>query len=254
MPGTNTLMTARDALRAWRANGHAGEAALMLLTPGDFALTEPLVLDARDGNATWQAVHPEQTLITGGKQISGLAAGPDAAWHAAPGFHFEQFFVNGERATRSRFPAEGLLPLGELHVRDLPGKRALITVKVPAEAAAVLTAGAAPWPDRQILVFHKWDTTRYALTAFDPASGTITMEGQPMTSWDPWDAQSRYLLDNCAGPTLAPGTWLLGRAGDLSYHPLPGEAPGKTKCLKVVRRCRRRRGLAQPFKLTMRKT
>ena len=233
-PGTNTLMTARDALRAWRTNGHTSEAALMLLPPGNFALTEPLVLDARDGNATWQASHPEQTLISGGQQILGLAAGPDDTWQAAPGFHFEQLFVNGERATRSRFPATGLLPMGELHVRDLPGKRALITVKVPAQAITALAAGAMPWPERQILVFHKWDTTRYALTAFDRANGTITMEGQPMTPWDPWDAQSRYLLDNCAGPALAPGTWLLGRADNLRYHPLPGETPGKTKCLAPV--------------------
>ena len=234
VPGTNTLMTARDAVRSWRDNGHAGEAAVIVLPTGDYALTEPLDLDARDGNTTWQARTLEKTVITGGKQITCLTAGADDNWHATPELRFEQLFINGERATRSRFPAEGRLPLGDLQVKDLPGKRAQITVKVPAQISTALSADTIPLAEHQLLVFHKWDTSRYALTAFDPANGTLTVEGQPMTSWNPWNAQSFYLLDNCAGPSLAPGAWFLGPAGELNYHPLPAESLGHTEAVAPV--------------------
>ena len=232
--GTNTLMTARDAVRSWRASGHANEAAVIVLPQGDYALTEPLDLDARDGNTTWQARTPEKTVITGGKQITGLTAGANGHWHATPELRFEQLFINGERATRSRFPAEGRLPLGELQVKELPGKRAQITVKVSAEISTALSADTIPLAEHQLLVFHKWDTSRYALTAFDPANGTLTVEGQPMTSWNPWNAQSFYLLDNCAGPSLAPGAWFRGPAGELNYHPLPVESLGHTEAVAPV--------------------
>ena len=234
VPGTNTLMTARDAVRSWRANGHADEAAMVVLPKGDYALTEPLALDARDGNATWLARTPEKTLITGGKHIAGLTAAPDGHWHAAPELHFEQLFINGARATRSRFPAEGRLPLGELQVKELPAKRAQITVKIPTEIITALTADPIPLAEHQILVFHKWDTSRYALSAFDPTNGTITVEGQPMTSWNPWNAQSFYLLDNCAGPSLVPGAWFQGPAGELNYRPLPGEGLDRTEAVAPV--------------------
>ena len=234
VPGTNTLMMARDAVRTWHASGHADEAAVIVLPKGDYALTESLVLDARDGNATWQAGNPDKTLITGGKQIIGLATGPDGNWHATAELHFEQLFINGERAIRSRYPAEGRLPLGDLQIKELPGKRAQITVKVPDAVIAALTADTIPLPERQLLVFHKWDTSRYALTAIDPANDTLTVEGQSMTSWNPWNAQSFYLLDNCAGPSLAPGAWFLGPAGELNYHPLPGETLGLTEAVAPV--------------------
>ena len=234
VPGTNTLMTARNAVRSWHANGHADEVAVIVLREGDYALTEPLILDGRDGNANWLARTPDKTLITGGKHITGLAATPDGHWHAAPELHFEQLFINGERAARSRFPAKDRLPLGDLQVKELPAKRAQISVKVPAEIITALTADPIALAEHQILVFHKWDTSRYALSAFDPTNGTITVEGQPMTSWNPWNAQSFYLLDNCTGPSLAPGAWFLGPAGELNYHPLPGETLGRTEAVAPV--------------------
>lgn len=110
-PGTNTLMAARDAIRAWRAAGHANEPATARLARGEYWLTEPLVLVAQDGNTTWLARDPEHTVISGGQRVAGFTPVQAGRWHATTNLRFEQLYVNGLRATRARLPVEGFFNL-----------------------------------------------------------------------------------------------------------------------------------------------
>jgi len=231
-PGTNTLMLARDAVRAWRAQRHAEEAATLLLAPGEYALTETLTLDARDHDETWTTPDAQRVLITGGRRITGFAADPAGVWHASTGLRFEQLYVNDRRATRAHLPATGYFAIETVRQEDLPAGKVRLIVKLPAGKSADSLPDPSALRDAQILVFHKWDTSRYRISALDPAAGTITTVGERMQTWNPWDARSRFILDNClGGHPLPPGIWFLDPQGALSYCPRSGEQMGKAEVI-----------------------
>jgi hypothetical protein len=235
VPGTNTLLAARDAVRAWRASGHPDEAAVIRLSPGQYALTEPLKLDARDNQVTWMARKAGQASITGGRRISGFTADADGIWHAHTDLHFEQLYINGRRGTRARFPIAGYFRMQDVRQEDAPNGKVRLTVKVAATNAAFLHEDPAALREAQLLVFHNWDTSRYRLASVAAAAGTFSVVGERMQPWNPWNAQSRFLLDNYAGgQPLPPGSWFLDDQGTLSYCPRNGERIAGTEFVAPV--------------------
>jgi hypothetical protein len=231
--GTNTLIAARDAVRAWRAAGRAGAAAVVRLARGQYWLTAPLVLAEQDGNATWEARDPKSTVISGGRLLGNFVPDTAGIWHIKTSLHFEQLYVNGRRATRARSPARGFFDIQSVTQEELPGGSARLTVKVPAAALSALPVDAAALHEAQILVFHKWDTSRYAVSSRQ-ADGAITVQGQRMQTWNPWDTNSRFFLENSRLMLTEPGSWFLDASGDLNYLPLAGQQPDGTECVAPV--------------------
>lgn len=223
VPGTNTLLVARDAVRAWRSAGHPNAPATIQLLRGDYWLTETLALDGQDGNVAWVARDPAHTVISGGQCIMRFTNDVAGIWHATTGLRFEQLYVNGRRAIRARSPAAGFFNIAGVKQIELPDGNARIIIKVPAAAIATLPTDAAALHQVQILVFHKWDTTRYLVSSFDAAADTITVEGKQMEPWNPWNDQSRFILENSRVMLTQPGSWFLDQSGDLSYLALAGE-------------------------------
>lgn len=234
LPGTNTLMSARDAVRAWRAVGHANELATIQLTRGVYLLTEPLVLTAQDGNVTWEARDPKPTVISGGMRINNFVSDASGIWHAQTGRHFEQLYINGRRAGNAQSPAEGFYNISGVKQEELPDGKARLTIKVPPAAIAAMPDDAAALHQVQLLVFHKWDTSRYAVASFDAAANTITVQGERMTSWNPWNTQSRFILENSRRMLTQPGSWFLDARGEVSYLPQPGERIDKTEFIAPI--------------------
>jgi hypothetical protein len=227
-PGTNTLIAARDAVRIWRAAGHVGEAAEIRLARGEYRLTEPLLLAAQDGNATWTARDPQNTFIGSGEHPAPLTAGTDGVWRTQTELRFEQLFLNGRRLTRARSPITGFFKLENVRQEMLPDGKARLSAQIPAAAFAALPTDAAALRAVQLFVFHRWDTSRYPIDAVDAAAKTVSVIGKPMQPSNPWDKDSRFIFDNCQPATsLAPGTWFLAADGELSYRPLTPEKIGK---------------------------
>ena len=227
-PGTNTLTVVRDNVRAWRAAGHPNDPATVRLARGEYVLTGPLVLGAPDGNVTWEAQDPQNTRISGGERIKDFHVNPDGRWQAKPGLHLEQLFVGERRAIRARLPATGFFSVEDVRQEELPEDRARITVQVSADVMAALPSDPAALRAVQMFVFHKWDTSRYAIASVDAAARTITILGKRMQSWNPWDKQSRFVLDNCnATKPMPAGTWFQDGDSVLSYSPLPTERLAK---------------------------
>jgi len=105
-----TLARARDAVRAAKAAGPV----TVLLRGGVYALAEPLAFTAADSGTpeapvTYAAYPGEKPVLSGGRAVQGLKAGPDGLWRASipAGWRFEQLYVNGVRATRARTPNVG---------------------------------------------------------------------------------------------------------------------------------------------------
>ena len=227
-------MAARDAVRAWRAAGHTNGTAVIQLLPGEYWLTQPLTLDAQDGNTTWIAMNPDRTLISGGQPINHFTADATGVWHATTRLHFDQLYVNGRRAQRARSPAKGFYTIAGVKQEELPDGKARLIVKVSPAAIASLPTDPSELRQVQLLVFHKWDTSRYAISSCHAAAGTITVEGERMESWNPWDEQSRFVLENSRRILTQRGSWFLDPSGKLSYLPLPNEDIRQMECVAPV--------------------
>ncbi len=227
-PGTNTLLAVRDAVRSWRAVAGFHQPATIRLSRGDYWLTEPLVLASQDGNVTWEARNPKRTTISGGRRLANFAADKAGVWHAKTELRFEQLYVNGRRATRARWPAQGSANMQGVTQEELPGGKARFTIRVPDAAVAVLPTGEGALHQARILVLHKWDTSWYPISAYQ-AGSTITFQGERLSPDNPWYGQTRFILENAKLMLTEPGSWFLDDTGDLSYVPRRGEHLGKTE-------------------------
>lgn len=226
----DALIAARDAVRAWRAQGHANEAAVIRLGRGAYTLTQPLVLGVQDGNTTWIAPEREKTTISGGVAIKAkwedCGDGVFACQASGPGgaaLHFEQLYVNGRPAVRARMPDAEYFKIGALQHEKQPNGREKIMVRLPDDVVAALPTDARALRDVNLLLLHKWDTTRAFIAALDRSTGVATFEDVRWKPWNSWNDKCRYSIENFRGALNAPGEWFLDRDGRLFLRPRAGE-------------------------------
>jgi len=248
-PGTQaqpfaTFQRAQAAVRASRAS-NPGEGVAVTFATGRYELAEPIEFTPEDSGANpgrpviYRAAPGAEVTLSGGKLITTaweqdpVRPGVWKARVASPkpgetdGWRFEQLWVNGTRATRARQPEcwkfEPILALTEESVpRQGPKMRHLFTVK-PGVVAGLRGLERAALLDVQVVVFHKWDTTREPLEWVSPDQPQFATTGAKMQSWNTMARDSLFFLENWLGALDAPGEWFLARDGWLYYHPRPGE-------------------------------
>lgn len=237
----DALIAARDAVRAWRAAGHTNDTAIIRLKAGTYALTQPLVLEAQDRNLVWYAGDPEDTVISGGRRIT-------SAWEDCGGgifrtqvsgfrsqvLPFEQLYVNGKHAVRARMPDADFFKVGELKHEKQADGREKIMMKLPDDVVAALPEDGPALHDANLLLLHKWDTTRAFIAALDRTTKTATFEDVKWKPWNSWTDKCRYSIENFRGALNEPGEWFLDREGTLFYKPRPGEKMSRAEIVAPV--------------------
>lgn len=245
-PGTQdapfaTLHRAREVLRAWKSPGPLGEAARVVVADGHYELHRPLVFTPADSGTAerpivYEAAPGARPVFSGGRVIGGWKKGADGLWTtkipevANGAWYFEQLFVNGRRAVRARAPNEFYFYMQDVQEDLLPSEAA----RPPSQARQIVQMRPEDYrwledlnPDElrdvNLMVYHKWDNTRRFLDGLDTQRHSLMTRGQVMKSWNPWQRNSRYHLENFRSALDAPGEWFLGRDGTLAYYPLPDE-------------------------------
>ncbi|WP_405660554.1 RICIN domain-containing protein [Streptomyces sp. NBC_00079] len=106
-----TVQAAQAAVRAVNAN--MSDDIVVNLRGGTYPLTAPVTFGTGDSGTNghtvvYQAYNGETPVITGGKAVTGWTAAANGEYKAPVGsLNFRQLYVNGVRATRSRFPDVG---------------------------------------------------------------------------------------------------------------------------------------------------
>jgi len=207
-----TFTRAQQAARAARIKS-PNAAVTVWFGAGRYQLTQPIEFTPLDSGAALDrpvryAAAPGETVeFSGGELIrnwkpDSQRAGvwrtqlPDAEAYRTGARRFEQLFVNGQRAIRARtsnwWEFDRLAGVTEeLH-------------------------------DVQVLVFHKWDTTREWLVSANFEIGSFVSHGSKMKSWNAMK-EGCLFFENYLNALDAPGEWFLDRNGQLYYHPRPGE-------------------------------
>ncbi len=235
------LPAALDLLKKSRAE-HPEQAVDLVLADGTYRLTQPLVLGPEHSGSEAAPVrvlaapgaHP---VISGGVPIRGFRKTAEGNWEVKlSGIEgFDQLWVNGRRAVRARFPDQGFIKakdVAEELLEGPQGKRARQTVTFTLEDLKGLAGLSEAALHRvQFLAYHKWDNTRRFVETVDLQTGKLTVVGQPMKSWNKWDAKTGIILENVRSALDQPGEWFLADDGTLTYKPLPGEDPARAEVI-----------------------
>ena len=235
-----SLHGAQAAVRQLKAQAATAGPIMVEIAGGTYQQREPLVLTPADGGTAavpieYRARPGERPIFEGGRVISGFILDKAGRWTtqipevAAGEWYFEQFYVNGQRATRARSPDTGYFLMQGVDETVLtPGQRiareARQTVLVRPEDIAVLgDLSASQLADVQLVVYHKWDITRRFIEQVNADPPAIVTRGEGMKPWNAWTKDTRYLLENVECALDAPGEWRLDHSGRLTYIPREGE-------------------------------
>ncbi len=227
-----TLEAARDAVRRLRdSHGRLDGPVEIVVAGGTYFLPRTLQLEPCDSGTaacpiTYRAAAGERPVISGGQPIAGWrdttflgrpcwAASVDAGWD------FTQMFVDGQRRSRPRLPAEGYYRFA-----DLPEGHGSYW-RFPVGTAQFAPGEIQPWsnlPDVELVTLHHWFENRLHIAAVDVARCIVSFEHKTRHDlWAEGGLPCRYYIENVA-EAIAPGQWYLDRqAATVYYMPLSGE-------------------------------
>ncbi len=237
-----SITRAQQAVRDARVS-RPDQAVTVHLQAGHYTLDQTVVFTHADsGHSAERPVRYQgsgDVVLSGGQQISGWQTDPQhpGLWKTRvaepkPGddqdWRFEQLWVNGRRASRARTPNEGdfhtLLGVSEV---PIPGSKRMLTHTFAAQAddlASLKNVDAESLRDVQVVVYHKWDTTREWLQSSAPQRHLFTTHGEIMKPHNPMKRDCLYFVENYREALDSAGEWFLDRDGWLYYHPRKDES------------------------------
>jgi Right handed beta helix region len=237
-----TLQGARDRIRVLRSEGKSPAGPItVMIAEGIYPLTNPLLFEPRDGGTAaapvaYQAEPGASPVFDGGRAITGLIRRPDGFFSvkvadvAAGRWTFEQLFVNGRRAIRSRTPNQFyhyMLKRIAHTVDPSPGQtvamenRAFLARPDDLEPLRGLSPG--QLHEVSVVVLHSWESSRHRIASVDLKTGMVILTGPAPWPFLAWGPNQRYYFENVPGAIDQPGEWFLDETGTLLYRPLPGE-------------------------------
>ncbi|MBO4287766.1 MAG: right-handed parallel beta-helix repeat-containing protein [Kiritimatiellae bacterium] len=240
--------TPQEAQRALRARLTAGERVpwVVSLAKGEYPLTEAFTFTPEDSGTpdapvVWRGPADGSAKLVGARDLTGWRVRPDGRWETdAPvrKMHrfesmlwFEQLYVNGCRARRARYPNNDFLSPKSVKPTLLAGDTELMELEVKeGDLTALAACSPAELRLAHIVVHHKWSATRRPIMSYDAAKGTIVTEGRSLPSWNSWNVNSMYYIENAPFALDEPGEWLYdGVRKKIVYIPRPGETLETTR-------------------------
>ncbi len=246
-PGTRerplaTLVAARDAARKAGEGPHR-----IVVMPGEYFLTETLVLDARDSGLTIEADPSGKAILYGGTILTGWRRDGQRFWAAeVPGVKerkrdFRALVVDGRLAPRARLPETGTFThKSSFNVRNLtstggqfqrpPTKEELTTMRYdPKDIPPTLDINNA-----EVRVYHMWNASLVGVARNDTQRHVLIFSHRTTSPPGAFGVK-KYVIFNTREGMTRPGQWYLDRtAGRVVYWPLPGEDMTKAKVIVPV--------------------
>lgn len=230
--------------RAVEGNLVGSDTLSIWVAPGDYYLDRPFLIKGPSSRPiVVQSTGVEKPQLIGGVKIGGWQKFDDKLYRAyVPevsrlGFTFEQFYVNGQRATLARTP--------NTDWNEVKGSREHVFVKGlrsadyatqqlffdPSDLESLRNLSVAEVSDVKFRFYHKWDNTQKGVEHLNVDSGYIYTKGKGMHPWNLIGKGSRYIIYNYKKALDAPGEWFLNkREGYLYYMPREKEDMSTAQC------------------------
>lgn len=237
------LATVQAAVEAARKAG-TGAPRRIVLAAGEYFLSSPIALDARDSGLTIEAAPNARVTLYGGRRVTGWRADGDRFWSAdvpevtQKKWDFRMLVVNGRMCPRARLPREGTFPHSTRFDvpwmsttgggwQRKPTTEELTTMQYrPEDLGPTLDLA-----DAELTVYHMWDESMVGLARIDRDRHTLTFAnpaGHPPGAF----GVQKYVVWNVREGMTSPGQWYLDRtAGKVVYWPLPGEEMNRAEVM-----------------------
>lgn len=157
------------------------------------------------------------------------------------GLDFEQFYVNGQRATLARTPNVGWYQVkGSSEQPFIKGNRiadyAVQKINFQVEDwSSLAQVSQKELKNMKFRYYHKWDITRKRPQYIEKDSAYIYMQGKGMKPWNPIQNGSRYFMYDYKAALDVAGEWYLDRASSYIYYmPQQGEDMTTAYCIAPV--------------------
>ncbi|MGO8930883.1 MAG: right-handed parallel beta-helix repeat-containing protein [Limisphaerales bacterium] len=222
LPGA--LKTVRG-LRQQHDNA-VGDSPKILVGGGLFFVEAPVVLTPEDSGlvlAAWPGAKP---VVSGGRPIAGwkevsmqgrklwaadIPSVRDGKWY------FRELWVNGQRATRARYPNRGYLAIAELPDKTTEWTKGQTRFRFregDLKAWDSIT-------NAEVLAMNRWVESRLPVTGVDEKERIVTFGKRAVFQLEAGDL---YYAEGAFEFLDEPGEWYLdAAAGTLYYLPRPGE-------------------------------
>ncbi|MFC1738888.1 right-handed parallel beta-helix repeat-containing protein [Planctomycetota bacterium] len=228
-----SLRAARDAAR--KLNQEQPQRIIVL--EGNYFLSKPLELDARDSGISIEAAPGAQVALYGGRKVSGWKKDGDNFYsidipEVKDGtFDFRALVVNNKLSQRARLPKKGTYSHLNPYIEKLNDDGTEMTERPEPVMEAHRTmkynpADIGPWLDvknAEIRLYHMWNETLVGVAANDTQQNELKFSIRPLYAPGMY-GMKKYIVWNVREGMTEAGQWYLDRtAGKLVYWPLPGE-------------------------------
>lgn len=153
-------------------------------------------------------------------------------------FNFEQFFIDGKRATAARTPnKEWYFVQGSSEVAHVQGLRSPVygTQKIklnPENLTTLNSLTKEELQDVRVRFYHKWDNTQKGIEYHEKDSSYIYISGGGMKPWNQITKGSRYMMSGYRGALDIADEWYLNkRDGYIYYIPKEDEDMSKVEAI-----------------------
>ncbi len=224
-----SLRAARDAVREHRRRSSQSQSSTSRVTvviePGVYELTEPLVLEEQDSWTTWTAAAGSTTrpVHSGGRRLTGTWQAPakaGAPWTLSLPVdtpRFNQLFVSGQRAMRAREPEWG--SFFQMDAK-LPPPHASLGFKYRNSdlSALVGTEGAG---GSELVVYDSWKASRRNILKVNTSDSSVLLTSGCAIAIEPYaNSGSRYYAENFEAACDSPNEWYFDEKGSkLHWQP-----------------------------------
>ncbi|MEN0083210.1 MAG: RICIN domain-containing protein [Leifsonia sp.] len=220
-----TLARAQSAVRA--VNTGMSDDIVVNLLGGTYTQTSTLALTDADSGTNghyvrWQAAPGASPVISGMRAVSGWTSAGNGLYKASVGsLDFRQLYVNGQRATRGRYPDNGSW------FQILGSSASNQTITVPAAAVGSWTSTGTP----EMVLETQWGESYLRIKSVSVSGSTATVSFQStesailfqrpypiLSNGSPfhWEASRAFVTQ--------PGEWYLDNSsGTVYYKPRAGE-------------------------------
>jgi len=243
-----TVGRALELVRLARESRPQPEADHVVLLPGRYQLTKPVVIKPEDSGRQDAPLHVRaeiagSVVLSGATQLHEFEAVLGMPywrlqWPHDKGFHV--MWVNGQRAIRARSPNQGRFYSGAANVvppiagdrlqRPRNAHNIINTGKLilPAEAAQALSAAHGAEQQAVLVALHSWTSSAHRIVHWDAPRGVATVRPESLWSFLRFGADQRFALENLPEFLDEPGEWWLSPNGELRYWPRASETPTST--------------------------
>lgn len=219
---------ALEMLRGVRAQGKITAPVTVYLRGGTYQIKETITFfpedsGTKDAPVSFEAYKNEAPVISGGRAITKWRQNGNIIETDIPsGVYFQELYVNGRRAVRSRHPNEGYFRL-EGVVKD--SKNEIIVKQEDIRQWENIS-------DVNLYIYHSWTASVHWLKSVDLEKNKVTF-ANPSSYLGKWgEKNARFYLESCAEGFDAPGEWYLNRkTGVLKYMLRPGETAANVQAV-----------------------